>query len=188
MMMTPSSRLSMPSKSTERSTEKCKNFEFWVYGNRGFLGDPKDVWMLMIFTILGSNTRSWPSVTNLPPLRLTMPFPNSSLRTVWLMPFSWRVSWSPRRKKEKNKILNPEFFFYILLKKHRIRFTKIKRKHQRESPLQSRILPSTEKLKPLGKLKLLFHPDPDESQFFGKVVLLPQRIESLNNQTLAYTI
>ena len=40
------------------------------------------------------------------------------------MPFSWRVSWSPRRKKEKNKILNPEFFFYILLKKHRIRFTK----------------------------------------------------------------
>ena len=26
MMMTPSSRLSMPSKSTERSTQKCKNF------------------------------------------------------------------------------------------------------------------------------------------------------------------
>lgn len=184
MMMTPSSRLSMPSKSTERSTQKCKFLS--VFGNCGSR-NPKEVKFFFSF-ILGSNTRSWPSVTNLPPLRLTMPFPNSSLRTVWLMPFSWRVSWSPRRKKEKNKILNPEFFFYILLKKHRIRFTKIKRKHQRESPLQSRILPSTEKLKPLGKLKLLFHPDPDESQFFGKVVLLPQRIESLNNQTLAYTI
>merc|ERR1712029_341794 len=37
------------------------------------------------------------------------------------------------------------------------------------------------------KLKLLFL-HPDESQFFGKVVLLPQRIESLTNKIVAYTI
>ena len=40
MMMTPSSRLSMPSKSTERSTQKCKFLS--VFGNCGSR-NPKEV-------------------------------------------------------------------------------------------------------------------------------------------------
>ena len=52
MMMTPSSRLSMPSKSTERSTQKCK----LGVGNSGILGEFSGC--DLDFSILGSNTRS----------------------------------------------------------------------------------------------------------------------------------
>merc|ERR1712141_498054 len=81
------------------------------------------------------------------------------------------------RKKEKNK--NPKSRILLL---HRSKENIIKN-------LLCNQLNITEKIEATygTKLKLLFL-HPDESQFFGKVVLLLQRIESLTNKIVAYTI
>jgi len=73
------------------------------------------------------------------------------------------------------KILNPEFF-YILLK-HRIRF---KSKDKASRIISSAIKFFTITKKTEKKSHLLKKSKYENSQFFGKVVLLPQIIEFLS--------
>ena len=64
--------------------------------------------------LTGSDTPSSLSVTNSQTKKLIMPTVNSLLKMDSLMPPTWKASWSPRRRKEKNKLLL-FFNFKILL-------------------------------------------------------------------------
>lgn len=64
--------------------------------------------------LTGSDTPSSLSVTNSQTKKLIMPTVNSLLKMDSLMPPTWKASWSPRRRKEKNKLIL-FFNFKILL-------------------------------------------------------------------------